>query len=140
MKCEPKPNKSAKPKIDEEKSKVEEAVEAIREKKEILKEKAFQSYCSPEDLELKTVAPATKKSIVTRIKEEVLHYYNGFKLLYYDCKIAVRMLWQIMNGKSLTRRERRQVRYFRFLSMVIIVLYCMCIQSRNKFKNSFYCL
>ena len=107
---EPKGGKLTKTKIDEDKSKVEEAVEAIKEKKEKLKEQAFQSYCAPEDLEPKAVAPAPKKPIMVRIKDEIIHYYNGFKLLYYECKIAVRLLWQVMNGKSLTRRERRQVR------------------------------
>ena len=95
---------------EEEKSKVEEAVEAIKKKKEKLKEKAFQMECSPEDVEpMVTVAPALKKTLWERTKHEVAHYYNGFKLLFLETRIAARLLWQVMNGKMLTRRERRQV-------------------------------
>jgi len=53
-------------------------------------------------------ATITKKPLKERIMEEVKHYYNGFRLLYLDVKIAARLLWQVMNGKSLTRRERKQ--------------------------------
>ncbi|KAM6446588.1 mitochondrial proton/calcium exchanger protein isoform 1-T1 [Liasis olivaceus] len=49
-----------------------------------------------------------KKSIGQRIIDEVKHYYHGFRLLWIDSKIAARMLWQILHGSSLTRRERRQ--------------------------------
>lgn len=92
------------------KSKVEEAVEAIKEKKEKLKEKAFQLECSPEEIEpIVAVSLPPKKTIWQRVKHEVVHYYNGFKLLYLEINIAARMLWQIMNGRVLSRRERRQV-------------------------------
>ncbi|XP_063160675.1 mitochondrial proton/calcium exchanger protein isoform X2 [Candoia aspera] len=49
-----------------------------------------------------------KKSIGQKIVDEVKHYYHGFRLLWIDSKIAARMLWQILHGSSLTRRERRQ--------------------------------
>ena len=92
------------------KSKVEEAVEAMKEKKEKLKEKAFQMECSPEEIEpIVAVSPPSKKTIWQRVKHEVVHYYNGFKLLYLEINIAARMLWQVMNGRVLSRRERRQV-------------------------------
>ena len=95
---------------EEKKSKVEEAVEAMKEKKEKLKEKAFQMECSPEEIEpMVTVSSKPKKTIWQRVKHEAVHYYNGFKLLYLEIKIAARMLWQIMNGRVLSRRERRQV-------------------------------
>lgn len=97
---------------EEEKSKVEEAVEAMKRKKEKLKEKAFQMECSPEEVEPMVAVTATpKKTIWERVKHEAVHYYNGFKLLYLEIKIAARMLWQVMNGKMLSRRERRQVSY-----------------------------
>lgn len=51
-----------------------------------------------------------KKSIGQRVIDEVKHYYHGFRLLWIDSKIAARMLWQILHGSSMTRRERRQVR------------------------------
>ncbi|XP_058041344.1 mitochondrial proton/calcium exchanger protein isoform X1 [Ahaetulla prasina] len=49
-----------------------------------------------------------KKSIGQKIVDEVKHYYHGFRLLWIDSKIAARMLWQILHGSSMTRRERRQ--------------------------------
>lgn len=111
--CDPSASKLGKnPKLweeEEKKSKVEEAVEAMKEKKEKLKEKAFQMECSPEEIEpMVTVSSKPKKTIWQRVKHEVVHYYNGFKLLYLEIKIAARMLWQIMNGRVLSRRERRQ--------------------------------
>lgn len=50
-----------------------------------------------------------KKPLKERIVNEIKHYYNGFRLLYLDLKIAARLLWQVMNGNSLSRRERKQV-------------------------------
>lgn len=110
---DPLPHKTAKNvklwQEEEEKSKVEEAVEAMKKKKEKLKEKAFQMECSPEEVEpMVAVAPTPKKTLWQRVKHEAVHYYNGFKLLYLEMKIAARLLWQVMNGKMLSRRERRQ--------------------------------
>ena len=51
-----------------------------------------------------------KKSIIIRIKDEVMHYVNGFRLFGIELKIATRHLWALLNGGSLTRREYRQVR------------------------------
>lgn len=49
-----------------------------------------------------------KKSLGQRVLDELKHYYHGFRLLWIDTKIAARMLWRILNGHTLTRRERRQ--------------------------------
>ncbi|XP_060625281.2 mitochondrial proton/calcium exchanger protein isoform X1 [Anolis sagrei] len=49
-----------------------------------------------------------KKSLGQRIVDELKHYYHGFRLLWIDTKIAARMLWQILHGNTLSRRERRQ--------------------------------
>ncbi|XP_034994267.1 mitochondrial proton/calcium exchanger protein isoform X1 [Zootoca vivipara] len=49
-----------------------------------------------------------KKSIGQRIVDELKHYYHGFRLLWIDTKIAARMLWRILHGSTLSRRERRQ--------------------------------
>ncbi|XP_044304201.1 mitochondrial proton/calcium exchanger protein isoform X1 [Varanus komodoensis] len=58
-------------------------------------------------------SPATeesiaKKSLGQRIVDELKHYYHGFRLLWIDTKIAARMLWRILHGNTLSRRERRQ--------------------------------
>ena len=51
-----------------------------------------------------------KKSLYHRIVDELKHYYNGFRLLGIDIKIAGRMVWRLLHGQLLTRRERRRVR------------------------------
>lgn len=51
---------------------------------------------------------AVKKPFSERIIDEIKHYYNGFRLLYLDTRIAARMLWQVLNGHTLSRRERKQ--------------------------------
>lgn len=113
---------------EEKKSKVEEAVEAMKEKKEKLKEKAFQMECSPEEIEpIVAVSPAPKKSLWQRVKQEAVHYYHGFKLLYFEVRIAARRLWQVMNGKVLSRRERRQflrtvADIFRLVPFLVFIL------------------
>ena len=44
-----------------------------------------------------------------RIIKEVKHYYNGFKLLFLETRICLRLLNMVLNGHTLTRRERKQV-------------------------------
>lgn len=50
-----------------------------------------------------------KKSLYHRIVDELKHYYNGFRLLGIDIKIAGRMVWRLLHGQLLTRRERRRL-------------------------------
>lgn len=50
-----------------------------------------------------------KKSIWTRVQEEVLHYYHGFRLLFIDTKICVKYCYRVAKGEKLSRREHRQV-------------------------------
>lgn len=52
-----------------------------------------------------------KKSLYQRVVDELKHYYNGFRLLGIDIKIAGRMVWRLLHGQLLTRRERRRVRW-----------------------------
>lgn len=51
-----------------------------------------------------------RKSIRERFVHECKHYYNGFKLLFIETKIAFRLFRRVLNGHTLTRRERKQVR------------------------------
>ncbi|KAL1460749.1 hypothetical protein WDU94_012700, partial [Cyamophila willieti] len=46
-----------------------------------------------------------KKTIGQKIWAEVLHYYHGFRLLGLDIKLSAVLVWRILNGKKLTRRE-----------------------------------
>lgn len=49
-----------------------------------------------------------RPSLWDKIVKEVRHYYNGFKLLFLESRIAFRLLRRVLNGHTLTRRERRQ--------------------------------
>ncbi|XP_038016404.1 LETM1 domain-containing protein LETM2, mitochondrial isoform X3 [Motacilla alba alba] len=55
------------------------------------------------------VAPAGRKSLRQRAVDELKHYYNGFHLLWIDTKVAARMVWRLLHGQVLTRRERRRL-------------------------------
>lgn len=44
-----------------------------------------------------------------RIKEGLLHYWHGSKLLAYETKISSKLIYKLMKGDELIRRERRQL-------------------------------
>ncbi|NXX29644.1 LETM1 protein, partial [Nicator chloris] len=50
-----------------------------------------------------------KKSLRQKAVDELKHYYNGFHLLWTDTKVAARMVWRLLHGQVLTRRERRRL-------------------------------
>lgn len=63
--------------------------------------------------------PATKSAkptepVLTRVwnkvKHEAQHYWHGSKLLAKEVRISARLQRKILQGETLTRRERRQVR------------------------------
>ncbi|KAJ7397353.1 LETM1 domain-containing protein LETM2, mitochondrial [Pitangus sulphuratus] len=54
-------------------------------------------------------AATGKKPLRQRVVEELKHYYNGFHLLWIDTKVAARMVWRLLHGQVLTRRERRRL-------------------------------
>ncbi|KFP85132.1 hypothetical protein N311_06950, partial [Apaloderma vittatum] len=56
-----------------------------------------------------TNAPVAKKPLRQKIADELKHYYNGFHLLWVDTKVAARMVWRLLHGQVLTRRERRRL-------------------------------
>lgn len=56
------------------------------------------------------VAVVAKKTMWDRTKSAVMHYYHGFRLLFIDVRVLIRNLWAVLNGRTLTRRERMQVR------------------------------
>ncbi|KAI8871641.1 LETM1-domain-containing protein [Ramicandelaber brevisporus] len=63
-------------------------------------------------VEDKTVAKpaAAKKPLSVRIKEELMHYWHGTKLLWLEMKISTKLLWKMLKGHELTRREQRQLK------------------------------
>ena len=110
-------------KVLDDKNKIEEYIKHRRKKLE-QKEKlrvasqkfqdAFifkvdRSLVQPQMKSEEVVEKPVKKSLIERFIHEVKHYYNGFRLLYLDVKIAARLLFSVLNGKSLSRRERKQV-------------------------------
>ncbi|KFO84881.1 hypothetical protein N320_06016, partial [Buceros rhinoceros silvestris] len=54
-------------------------------------------------------APVGQKPLRQRVVDELKHYYNGFHLLWIDTKVAARMVWRLLHGQVLTRRERRRL-------------------------------
>ena len=69
-------------------------------------------------------APKNSKSaepVISRawkkIKHEAQHYWHGSKLLAKEVRISARLQRKILQGETLTRRERRQVRRSSVLSM-----------------------
>jgi len=99
------------PILFDDKSKIEKTVD-------LLKDKPEQTTPKPPIASTDTAVPTTtttekavvkRKSLWERIVHELKHYYNGFKLLFIETKIAFRLLRQVLNGHTLTRRERRQV-------------------------------
>ncbi|XP_072570130.1 LETM1 domain-containing protein LETM2, mitochondrial [Paramormyrops kingsleyae] len=68
-----------------------------------------------------------RKSLGQRVLDELKHYYHGFRLLGIDTKIAGRMVWQLLHGQQLTRRERRRLMrtcadLFRLLPFMVFVI------------------
>ncbi|XP_063565421.1 LETM1 domain-containing protein LETM2, mitochondrial isoform X4 [Gorilla gorilla gorilla] len=49
-----------------------------------------------------------KQSYRQKIMDELKYYYNGFYLLWIDAKVAARMVWRLLHGQVLTRRDRRR--------------------------------
>lgn len=79
-------------------SKIEETVNAIKEKAET---KATST--------IEAVKPPQKSlvNLLRRVWHELVHYYHGFRLLFIDINISRKLLWRVLNGKSLSRREHR---------------------------------
>ncbi|XP_025060221.1 mitochondrial proton/calcium exchanger protein isoform X4 [Alligator sinensis] len=89
---------SSRPLYDD--SMVEKSLKSLKDKSKKLEEGG--PVYSPAEVDV------VKKSLRQRIVDELKHYYHGFRLLWIDTKIAARMLWRILHGTTLSRRERRQ--------------------------------
>lgn len=91
----------------ESSSKVEDTIKNIKEQKEL---EAKTQECVVHTSSKSKVAEK-KPPIWERIKAEILHYYHGFRLLGLDMKISAKLIWRILQGKELSRREHRLVSY-----------------------------
>lgn len=83
-------------------SKVEKSLRSLKDKKKRLEE-GGPVYSPTLDAE------PVRRTLGQRVVDEIKHYYHGFRLLWIDTTIAGRMLWRVLNGHALSRRERRQV-------------------------------
>ncbi|XP_077000840.1 LETM1 domain-containing protein LETM2, mitochondrial isoform X2 [Tamandua tetradactyla] len=68
-----------------------------------------------------------KRSFRQKILDELKYYYNGFYLLWIDTKVAARMVWRLLHGQILTRRERRRLLrtcadLFRLVPFVVFII------------------
>ena len=66
--------------------------------------------------EPKAATPALPKEplgtrVWKKVKHEAQHYWHGSKLLVSEVRISSRLQWKILQGETLTRRERRQVAF-----------------------------
>lgn len=83
-------------------SKVERSLRSLKDRNKKLEE-GGPIYSPTVDAE------PVRRTIRQRVVDEIKHYYHGFRLLWIDTTIAGRMLWRVLNGHGLSRRERRQV-------------------------------
>lgn len=88
--------------LDQPSSKVESVVESLKEKE---KEKAAVLQNDPNTSVV--VKPVVKKTLWQKIWAELVHYYHGFRLLFIDIYVCRKLLWQVLNGKPLSRREHK---------------------------------
>ncbi|XP_054913091.1 mitochondrial proton/calcium exchanger protein isoform X8 [Poeciliopsis prolifica] len=101
-------------------SKVEKSLKSLKDKKMKLEE-GGPVYSPTLDAE------PVRRTIRQRVIDEIKHYYHGFRLLWIDTTIAGRMLWKILNGNPLSRRERRQflrtcADVFRLLPFLVFII------------------
>ena len=92
------------------KSKAEDTVKALKEEAKAKQQSnggpaAAGTALSPEG----TKAVVQKKSLWHRFVAELKHYYHGFRLLFIDVRVCARYMWNVLMGRTLSRRERRQV-------------------------------
>ncbi|KAM3595249.1 uncharacterized protein V6R79_020492 [Siganus canaliculatus] len=101
-------------------SKVEKSLRSLKDKKKKLEE-GGPVYSPTLDAE------PVRRTLRQRVVDEVKHYYHGFRLLWIDTTIAGRMLWRVLNGHPLSRRERRQflrtcADVFRLLPFLVFII------------------
>jgi hypothetical protein len=72
---------------------------------EVAAEKAEQEVAKKEE---KVKGTFPQRAWAT-VKKEASHYWHGTKLLGQEIKISAKLQWKVLNGGTLTRRERRQV-------------------------------
>ncbi|TPX36617.1 hypothetical protein SmJEL517_g01151 [Synchytrium microbalum] len=111
------------PAAAKEETPVERAVRVAKEGELDAMDKAWrESEVVDED-----PANKVKKPIMERIKNELVHYWHGTKLLGAEIAISSRLLMLVLRGHKLTRREQRQLRrttgdFLRLVPFLIFVI------------------
>uniref|UniRef100_A0A2C9JW29 Mitochondrial proton/calcium exchanger protein n=1 Tax=Biomphalaria glabrata TaxID=6526 RepID=A0A2C9JW29_BIOGL len=98
-----------------EESNVEKAVKALKDNAKVAK------------VEDEKAAVAVKKTLWQKVVAVVKHYYHGFRLLAIDINICSKLIWQLLSGKSLTRREYNQLvrttaDMFRLVPLLVFII------------------
>jgi hypothetical protein len=78
--------------------------------KELAKDKADAETTAEKKALAKKEDEKKKLTIGQKIKKELLHYWDGTKLLVTEVRISSKLALKMAAGYELTRRERRQVR------------------------------
>ena len=73
------------------------------------KDKEVVEY-KDKDANAKAVADPLSTRIWSKVKHEAQHYWHGSKLLAKEIRISARLQMRLLRGKTLTRRERRQLK------------------------------
>ena len=91
-------------------SKVEETIQNLKDEKE--EKKKLEAAAQKQIVQASEKAVEKKKTMWQRVKHELLHYYHGFRLLALDVKVSAKLIWRILKGNELSRREHRLVCLF----------------------------
>jgi hypothetical protein len=94
-------------------SKVEESVQTLKES--ISEKKPAVTAAAPS-------TAVVKKSMWQKVKDELIHYYHGFRLLFIDINVSRKLVMRVLNGKSLSRREHRQVQSGQLRKLRLMIL------------------
>jgi LETM1 and EF-hand domain-containing protein 1, mitochondrial len=86
-------------------SKVDKAFDILKEEETPTASPTAAAAASP--IQSSSIVP--RPTLWQRIVAECKHYYHGFKLLYFETKITIRLLREVLKGHTLTRRERKQL-------------------------------
>ncbi|KAL5115285.1 LETM1 domain-containing protein ylh47 [Pleosporales sp. CAS-2024a] len=85
------------------------AAQDARTLKELATDKADADTLAEKKALAKKEDDKTKLTIAQKIKKELLHYWDGTKLLVVEVRISSKLALKMAAGYELTRRERRQL-------------------------------
>lgn len=88
--------------FEKDSSKVEGTVKA-------LKEAEPSTAAAKPDVPAAPAPVPPKRPLIKRIWDELVHYYHGFRLLFIDIRVSSRLVYRVLNGEELTRREHKQL-------------------------------